>query len=293
MSLGAALVLRRNPITKLPISDSSNTEKEPNSRLVQVNKHDIATIIAGPPSSFTLQYFVVNLTDMADNNSSLRVPSVRIGEKHKELFISINQFVHAYMSQPGHDNSHDYLHILRVLSNTNRILAAELKSNPSSIYDTSALFLAALLHDVGDRKYAKAGEDVENQVSVLLRERGADDELALKVQTIVKHVSYTHEVSNPDAVVSTLRRYPELAIVQDADRLDAIGAVGVARCFSFGAAKFPNQPMSRAIDHFGEKLYKLADMMKTQAGKDMAQKRKKVLEDFAKEFEAESELSFK
>jgi uncharacterized protein len=229
---------------------------------------------------------------MANDNSSLRIPSVPIDGKHKELFISINEFVHTYMSQPGHDNSHDYLHILRVLSNTNRILEQELKNKPSIAYDTSALFLAALLHDVGDRKYAKAGEDVENQISALLRERGADDELALKVQTIVQHVSYTHEVKNPEAVVSTLRKYPELAIVQDADRLDAIGAVGVARCFSYGAAKCPDQPMSRAIDHFEEKLYKLADMMKTKAGKDMAQRRRKTLEDFAKEFEAESELSF-
>jgi uncharacterized protein len=229
---------------------------------------------------------------MADSDSSLRIPNVPINGKHTELFKSINQYVHAYMSQPGHDNSHDYLHILRVLSNTNRILKMELKNNPSTAYDTSVLFLAALLHDVGDRKYAKPGEDVENQVSALLRDRGADDELALKVQTIVKHVSYTHEVSNPDAVVSILRKYPELAIVQDADRLDAIGAVGVARCFSFGAAKFPDQPMSRAIEHFDEKLYKLADMMKTKTGKDMAQRRKKTLEDFAKEFEAESELSF-
>jgi uncharacterized protein len=229
---------------------------------------------------------------MTNNNSSIRVPSVPIDGKHKELFISINKFVHAYMSQPGHDNSHDYLHILRVLSNANRILELELKSDPSTVYDTSALFLAALLHDVGDRKYAKPGEDVDNQISALLREHGADDELALKVQTIVKHVSYTHEVKNPDAVVSILQNYPELAIVQDSDRLDAIGAVGAARCFSYGAAKCPDQPMSRAIDHFEEKLYKLACMMKTKSGKEMAQKRNKILEDFAREFVAESELSF-
>lgn len=229
---------------------------------------------------------------MAINSSSLPVPQVSVEENYKELFTSVNEFVHAYMSQPGHDNSHDYQHILRVTSNANRILNAELKANPSTSYDQSALFLAALLHDVGDRKYAKPGEDVENQISALLRERGAPEELALKVQAIVQHVSYSHEVRNPEAVVSTLQKYPELAIVQDADRLDAIGAVGVARCFSYGAAKYPDKPMSRAIDHFDEKLYKLADMMKTKSGKEMAQSRKKVLEDFAKEFTAEGELSF-
>jgi uncharacterized protein len=229
---------------------------------------------------------------MATPESSLRTPKVPINDKHKALFTSINEFVYAYMSQPGHDNSHDYQHILRVTSNANRILEAELKANPSVSYDTTALFLAALLHDVGDYKYAKPGEDVENQISAVLRERGADEQLALKVQAIVHHVSYTHEVRNPESVASTLQKFPELAIVQDADRLDAIGAVGAARCFSYGAAKCPDKPMSRAIDHFEVKLYKLADMMKTQSGKEMAQRRKKLLEDFAKEYESEAELSF-
>jgi uncharacterized protein len=193
----------------------------------------------------------------------------------------------------NYDNSHDYHHILRVVSNSNRLLHAELKANPSTTYDTSALFLAALLHDVGDRKYLKQGEDTENQISLILLKHGATEELATKVQAIVNHVSYTHETRNPASVTATLAQYPELAIVQDADRLDAIGAVGVARCFSFGAAKFPDQPMSRAIDHFDEKLYKLAGMMKTDSGKEMAQSRKKVLEEFAREFEGEAELSFR
>jgi uncharacterized protein len=229
---------------------------------------------------------------MATNTTSIRTPTVPIPNHHKPLFVSINQYVHAYMSQPGHDASHDYAHILRVVSNANLILQAELESNPSVTYDTSALFLAALLHDVGDRKYAHPHEDVAYQISALLRERGANEELALRVQTVVKHVSYTHEVRNPGGVAETLRLYPELAIVQDADRLDAIGAVGVARCFSYGAAKCPDQPMSRAIEHFEEKLYKLAGMMKTGSGREMARRRKRVLEDFAGEFEREAGLSF-
>jgi uncharacterized protein len=237
-------------------------------------------------------YSPTQITKMEPNRSSLYVANVPVQNKHKELFKATSEFVRAYMSQPGHDNSHDYHHILRVVSNTNRILEAEIKANSSASYDTSALFLAALLHDVGDRKYAKSDEDVENQIFKVLMERGADKDMASKVQSIVKNVSYSHEVRNPEAVVSTLQKYPELAIVQDADRLDAIGAVGVARCFSFGAAKYPDQPMSRAIDHFEEKLYKLSDMMKTDSGKAMAQRRKKLLVDFAREFEEESALSF-
>lgn len=207
-----------------------------------------------------------------------------------DLLASVNAFVFDYMSK--YDNSHDYQHILRVVSNSNRILQSEIIANPSATYNTTILFLAALLHDVGDHKYIKQGEDVENQIANILKQRGAEEDLALTVQNIVKNVGYTNEVKNTKSVAQALQKYPELAIVQDADRLDAIGAVGVARCFSFGAAKFPEQPMSRAIDHFEEKLYKLADMMKTNTGKEMAQRRNKVLQGFAKEWEDETKLSF-
>lgn len=187
---------------------------------------------------------------------TLPTPTVPMPQAHQELFTSINAFVHDYMSTPDHDNSHDYHHILRVLSNTNRLLQTEQESHPEIVYDTSALFLAALLHDVGDYKYAKAGEDVEGQVSTLMLERGASAELAHKVQTIVQNVGYTNETKNPQSVLELVKRYPELAIVQDADRLDAIGAVGVARCFAFGGARRQGKSMASALEHFEEKLGK-------------------------------------
>jgi uncharacterized protein len=218
------------------------------------------------------------------------IPQVPIPLLQEPLFTSINAYVYSYMSH--YDNSHDYHHILRVVSNANRIFQDESKANPSIAHDTTALFLAALLHDVGDHKYIKPGEDSENQISTILLERGATKDLAAKVQTIVKHVSYTNEVRNPQSVIDVLAQHPELAVVQDADRLDAIGAVGIGRCFSFGAAKFPGQPMSRAIDHFEEKLYKLESMMKTESGKMMAKRRTDVLKEFAKEWREEELLSF-
>ncbi|KAF2734167.1 hypothetical protein EJ04DRAFT_493902 [Polyplosphaeria fusca] len=225
-------------------------------------------------------------------DSSIPTPVVPVPAHHQPLFSSVNKFVKEYMSQPGHDNSHDYHHILRVVSNTNILLSAEQHLHSQTSLDVSALFLAALLHDVGDRKYAKPGEDVEKQVSKALLERGADQELAVKVQTIVKHVSYSNEAKNPDSVTEVLGKHPELAIVQDADRLDAIGAVGVARCFAYGGAKSEGQPMSIAIDHFTEKLYKLQGMMKTSTGRKMAEDRTQVLIEFATHFNAEYKLSF-
>ncbi|KAF9732136.1 hypothetical protein PMIN02_000255 [Paraphaeosphaeria minitans] len=224
--------------------------------------------------------------------ASIPLPVVPIPEEHKDLFASVNTFVHGYMSGPGHDNSHDYYHILRVLSNAHRILNQEQKRKSEIPYDPLVVYLAALLHDVGDHKYAKSGEVVENQVSRILLERGADEELATKIQVVVKHVGYTNEVKNPQSVVDVLQNYPELAVVQDADRLDAIGAVGVGRCFAFGGAKGKGRPLAGAIEHFDEKLVKLPDMMKTKTGKAMAEHRKRILEEFANEFNTEAELAF-
>lgn len=218
------------------------------------------------------------------------VPQVPIHEEYKPLFASINAFVHNYMSK--YDNSHDYNHILRVVSNANRILQAELVRDPSVSYDTTALFLAALLHDVGDHKYVRPGQNAERQILDILEDHGSNYELAVVVDNIVNHVSYSHEIREPIITAGVLAAYPELAIVQDADRLDAVGAVGIGRCFSYGAAKMPDQPMDRAIEHFEEKLFKLEGMMKTETGKQMARKRTEVLRDFARQWEEETELSF-
>lgn len=216
--------------------------------------------------------------------------SLPIPTESKELFISVNNFVKDYMSH--YDASHDYSHILRVTSNANRILSSELKANQGLQYDLTAIFLSTLLHDVGDHKYAPPGQEIENQISGLLLERGASKELAEKVQTIAKYVSYTTEVKTPHLTKGALERYPELAIVQDSDRLDAIGAIGVGRCFTYCGAKQEGKPMQVAIDHYNDKLLKLEHMMKTETGKQMARERTERLKTLKSWWEEETALSF-
>ena len=225
-------------------------------------------------------------------SSRVPVPQVPLPASDAPLFAAINDYVYNYMSSPSHDASHDYQHVLRVLSNAHKILLAERAARPNVDYDATSVYLAALLHDVGDHKYIAAGEEAHGGVKDVLVACGAEPRLADKVEAIVLNVSFSHEKRNPDAVAAALSAYPELGIVQDADRLDAIGAVGVGRAFSYGAAKCQGQPMQRAVDHYEEKLYRIENMMKTGTGKDMARERTEILRVFEKSWRGECELGF-
>ncbi|KAG5967122.1 hypothetical protein E4U58_002287 [Claviceps cyperi] len=124
------------------------------------------------------------------------------------LLANATSYVKTYMA--NYDPSHDFAHIQR---------------------------LAALLHDVGDKKYLEPGQDPLRQVHEVLLSLGASEPLAQKVQAICSGVSYSSEVQDPEKVTRLIEEHPELAVVQDADRLDAIGAVGIGRAFAFGGAK--------------------------------------------------------
>ena len=118
---------------------------------------------------------------------------------------------------------------------------------------------------------------------------GADPELAETVQAVVSAVSYSTETKNPSLIQRTQVAHPELAIVQDADRLDAIGAVGIGRTFTYGGAK-GSREMDETIGHFTEKLEKLEGMMKTDEGRRMAVERTKRLRMFRGWWEEEAGL---
>ncbi|KAL2036496.1 hypothetical protein N7G274_010762 [Stereocaulon virgatum] len=96
--------------------------------------------------------------------------------------------------------------------------------------------------------------------------------LASKISTITTATSYTHETQHPFSHARTLLLHPELAIIQDADRLDAIGAIGIGRAFTYGGAK-GRQGMEGTIAHFGEKLVRLEGMMRTGEGRRLARRR--------------------
>ncbi|KAL5332771.1 hypothetical protein BJX70DRAFT_99064 [Aspergillus crustosus] len=225
------------------------------------------------------------------------------------LITSISSFVTECMK--NYDPSHNPAHITRVINLALRIASAEQQSaadqKSGTEIDFLVVHLAALLHDISDRKYLPQAPDngvesptipVDEIVSHILRQHGADFALGEKVQKIVSHVSYTTECKNPAAVRRLIDEEGlfELAIVQDADRLDALGAVGIGRCFTFLGAKGRDMlregeswEMENSIRHFGEKLERLEGMMKTETGRRMAKVRTERLVEFQRWWEEEME----
>jgi uncharacterized protein len=193
-----------------------------------------------------------------------------------QLIDQTRDYVYEYMKR--YDPSHDFTHILRVLHNAHAIEASEHQLNPETNLDSNVITLAALLHDVGDRKYVQDNEDPANMVCKFLLAQGASIELAEKVQVICTNVSYSNETKNPQQVAQLCKEIPELPIVQDADRLDSIGATGIARLFAFSGGKVPERGLS--VDHFYEKLIKLKTIMKTTLGRQMANERTSRLDTF-------------
>ena len=194
----------------------------------------------------------------------------------------------------GEGSGHDWWHIYRV-TETAKSIAKKEKA------DLFIVELAALLHDLGDHKLFKEKNALEVLISKLLNKYNCSQALIGQILEIVKSVSYkgANIITNPISL--------EGKIVQDADRIDAIGAIGIARAFAFGghhnrliyhpeeSAEIHNDFESyknskgHTINHFYEKLLLLKDRMQTETGKELAKERHLIMESFLKQFYKEWE----
>ncbi|KAL9113541.1 MAG: hypothetical protein Q9227_002279 [Pyrenula ochraceoflavens] len=197
---------------------------------------------------------------------ALKFPDLK---PHLGLISHIASFVETFMSKPPFDSSHNFAHIRRVVSLAKYILNTEFaRRDAGGAPDPLLVVLAALLHDVNDKKYKLTGS---NSAGELFHQHKTNNCIVELIWMIVDNVSYSHEMKDPDSVRRIAQQRPELAIVQDADRLDALGAVGIARCFTFSGAR--DADMNNAIEHFSVKLLHLKSMMKTETGRKMARER--------------------
>ncbi|MFC3211481.1 HD domain-containing protein [Planomicrobium okeanokoites] len=188
------------------------------------------------------------------------------------------------------DASHDWQHIERVLANADRIMEKEAA-------DPFIVELAILLHDVSDPKYKEGNSDPESEILDLL---DLSVEQKSRITDIIRQVSF--KGGNGEAPSSI-----EAKVVQDADRLDAIGAVGIARTFAYGGARgrklydwdekprnemseqeYRDKPTSSAT-HFYEKLLLLKNMMNTGTGRQIADERHQFMLSFLEQLKKETD----
>src|SRR5690606_3321275 len=188
---------------------------------------------------------------------------------------------------------HDWWHIQRVWNNTKLILETEEA-------DALVCELKALLHDIADSKFHDGDEQIGPRIAgEFLQRIGLDKRRIEHVQQIIFNMSYKASLGQVDF------HSKELEIVQDADRLDAIGAIGIARAFQYGGFKNremynpnipPQQQLSKeayknttapTINHFYEKLLLLRDKMNTTTAKQIAAHRHLVMESFLQQFYSE------
>lgn len=206
----------------------------------------------------------------------------------KQIIKNTEKFVKDKMS--GEGSGHDWWHIYRVWRNAVHI-GKEEKA------DMFIVELGALLHDIADFKFHNGDDTAGARVSkVWLEKQGVDEEIIKHVCNIVKGVSFK------GAKVKSELKTKEGMVVQDADRLDALGAIGIARVFAYGGSKgreiynpeikvvkhksfeeYKNAN-STSINHFSEKLLLLKDLMNTKSGKKMAVKRHKFLKQYLDRF---------
>src|SRR6056297_2881126 len=191
------------------------------------------------------------------------------------------------------EGGHDWFHVQRVFNNTINLAKTEK-------VDLLVVSLGALLHDIADAKFHNGNETVGPKMAkAFLESLGVRKKTINHVVKIIKHISFKNSLQG-----GSKKKFDslELQVVQDADRLDAIGAIGIARAFNYGGYKNramhdpdipPNLKMSKSeykksegptINHFYEKLLLLKDKMNTKTGKELAEKRHQFMLDYLKQF---------
>jgi uncharacterized protein len=206
----------------------------------------------------------------------------------KQLISNTVTFVKATLKNA--EGGHDWFHILRVWNNAKLIAKNE-------NVDKFIVEIGALLHDIADSKFHNGDESIGPKMAREFLENQLVEETVIShVENIINNISYK------GGNFKQTFKSPELDVVQDADRLDAIGAVGIARCFNYGGFKnrplynpaiAPNLNMTKeeyknseapTINHFYEKLLLLKDRMNTASGKKIAEERHQYMETFLQQF---------
>jgi len=218
---------------------------------------------------------------------------MNISKTQQNILSKTEKFVKTQLADA--EGGHDWWHIYRVWKLSNKIAKTE-------NVDLYVVGLAALLHDIADPKFHDGDEEIGPRLAKeFLVEQEVESAIIDHVIEIIKNMSFKNSLG------TVTFSSPEMDVVQDADRLDAIGAIGIARAFNFGG--FKNRPLydpeikpelnmskekyklslSPTINHFYEKLLLLKGKMNTGTGRQLAEERHLFMEEFLERFYTEWE----
>ena len=175
---------------------------------------------------------------------------------------------------------HDYYHTMRVFNSARQIAIKEGA-------DLEIVQIASLLHDVDDHKISpKTSQNLDN-ARVFMKENGLSQDKIEQICEIIGEISFSKNGNKSPKTI-------EGKCVQDADRLDAIGAIGIARAFAFGGSRgrYLYNPDDKdandsTVDHFYDKLFKLKELMNTETSKEIAENRDSFMREYIDQFYSE------
>lgn len=213
--------------------------------------------------------------------------------ENQEIINKTVEFVKVTLANA--EGGHDRRHIYRVWKTAKHIAQTEQ-------VDMLIVELWALLHDIADSKFYNGDEEIgPKKAREYLESIHVEENIIVHIENIIKNISF--KWGQQEQMFTS----PELDVVQDAGRLDALGAIGIARTFNYGGHKWreiynperkPNLNMTKeeyqnnngaSLNHFYEKLLLLKDKMNTESGKNLAEHRHKYMETFLEEFYQERE----
>ncbi|MBC1394563.1 HD domain-containing protein [Listeria innocua] len=195
----------------------------------------------------------------------------------EEIILSAKHWMHSHFE--NETTGHDWSHIKRVWN-----LSKEIQSKEGG--DLFTIELAALFHDYSDIKLTNNEQEATKTLINWMEAQGIPSELIKKIIRMIQSVSFKKGKNTIKALTI------EEKIVQDADRLDAIGAIGIARTFTYGGAHNreianQNNPENTTLQHFYDKLLLIKDQLNTETAKTMSKEKQKIMQDFIQALEKE------
>jgi uncharacterized protein len=217
---------------------------------------------------------------------------------HRQMFRGVNMAVMEYLSGSTSNATHDYEHIQRVVMLAHKIYEAHKDDHWARDIDANVLYIACMVHQVGNTKYhvrEKGDErDQEDIVRDFLKANGCKDPRIYSGAAFVAvRVSYARELEEPEQIKADADNYPALRIVQDAVRLDGLGAIGIECCLVSGVVDKQGKTGAKqsGIELHYDDFHKYLELMKTEKGGEMAKERLAFMDKFREHWFKETECS--